>query len=145
MSPGASLRRRAGGEDGALATELVLLTPLLVVMLLFVVALGRLAGARIDVDGAAAQAARAASIARSPNTAVAMAQQTAADALSSDHVTCAALSVTTNTAGFAPGGQVAVTVTCSVDVADLVGLRLPPAERITSTATSVVDTYRAAS
>ena len=145
MTAGAPLGWRAGGEDGAVATELVLLTPLLVVMLVFVVALGRLAGARIDVDGAAAQAARAASIARSPTAAAAMARQTAADALSSDHVTCAALTVTTDTAGFAPGGQVAVTVTCTVALSDLVGLRLPPAEQITSTATSVVDTFRAAS
>ena len=63
-------RAGAGGglrdERGAVATELVLLTPLLIVMLLFVVALGRLAGARINVDGAAAQAARAASIATTP-------------------------------------------------------------------------------
>jgi len=145
VTAGASLGRRAGGEDGAVATELVLLTPLLVVMLLFVVALGRLAGARIDIDGAAAQAARAASIARSPTAAAAMARQTATDALSSDHVTCTALRVTTNTAGFAPGGQVEVTVTCTVALSDLVGLRLPPAEQITSTATSVGDTYRAAS
>jgi Flp pilus assembly protein TadG len=143
MTPGASAGRRAGGEDGAVATELVLLTPLLVVMLVFVVALGRLVSARIQVDGAAAQAARAASIARSPTTAATVARQTATDALSSDHVTCAALTVTTDTARFAPGGQVAVTVTCAVALSDLVGLRLPPTEQITSTSTSVVDTYRA--
>ena len=111
-------------------------------MLLVVVALGRVVSARIDVDGAAAQAARAASIARSPTTAVAVAQQTAAEALGSDHVTCAALTVT---AGFAPGGQVAVTVTCTVDLADLVGLRVPATRSISSTATSVVDVYRVAS
>jgi Flp pilus assembly protein TadG len=145
MTPGASAGRWAGREDGAVATELVLLTPLLVVMLVFVVALGRLVSARIQVDGAAAQAARAASIARSPTAAAALARRTATDALSSDHVTCAALTVTTDTAGFAPGGQVAVTVTCAVALSDLVGLRLPPTEQITSTSTSVVDTYRAAS
>ena len=137
--------RRLGGEAGAVATELVLLTPLLILMLLFVVALGRLAGARLEVDGAAAQAARAASIARDPATATAMAAQTAAAALGSDHVTCAHLTVSTDIAGFAPGGQVAVTVTCTVDLADMVGLRLPAAQSITSTATSVVDTYRQAS
>ena len=60
-------------ETGSVVAELVLLTPLLILVLLFVVALGRLAGARIDVDGAAAQAARAASIARDPATATAMA------------------------------------------------------------------------
>ena len=127
-----------------MATELVLLTPLLILMLLFVVALGRLAGARLDVDGAAAQAARAASIARDPSTATAMAQQTATAALGSDGVTCGHLTVTTDTAQFAPGGSVAVTVTCSVGLSDLTGLRLPASESISSTATSVIDTYRAA-
>jgi len=81
-------------ERGSVTVELVLLTPLLILLLLFVVALGRLSGARLDVDGAAAQAARAASIARDPTTATAMAQQTATAALGSDHVTCAQLTVT---------------------------------------------------
>ncbi len=138
------LRRGGAGESGSVATELVLLTPLLILMLLFVVALGRLAGARLDVDGAAAQAARAASIARDPSTATAMAQQTATSALGSDGVTCGHLTVTTDTAQFAPGGSVTVTVTCSVGLSDLTGLRLPASESISSTSTSVIDTYRAA-
>jgi Flp pilus assembly protein TadG len=141
--PASRRRRPSDGESGSVTAELVLLTPLLILLLLFVVALGRLAGARLEVDGAAAQAARAASIARDPATAIALARQTATVALSFDHVTCAALDVSTDTAGFAPGGQVAVTVTCSVDLGDLTGLRLPVAEAITSHATSVVDTYRA--
>jgi Flp pilus assembly protein TadG len=139
------LRQEGAGESGSVATELVLLTPLLILMLLFVVALGRLAGARLDVDGAAAQAARAASIARDPSTATAMAQQTATAALGSDGVTCGHLTVNTDTTQFAPGGSVVVTVTCSVGLSDLTGLRLPASESITSTATSVIDTYRAAS
>ena len=132
-------------ERGAVATELVLLTPLLIVLLLFVVALGRLAGARINVDGAAAQAARAASIATTPAEASAAAQQTATAALGSDHVTCATLQVTTNTARFAPGGSVSVTVSCSVALSDLTGLRLPASEDVTSSAISVIDTYRSVS
>ena len=143
MSAGRALRRLRTGEEGSVATELVLLTPLLILMLLFVVALGRTVSARLEVDGAAAQAARAASIARDPATATAMAQQTVSTALGSDHVTCANLTVTTDTADFVPGGQVVVTVSCSVDLADLVGLRLPAAETLTSTATSVLDVYRA--
>jgi Flp pilus assembly protein TadG len=129
-------------ERGSVTAELVLLTPLLILLLLFVVALGRLSGARLDVDGAAAQAARAASIARDPSTATAMAQQTATAALGSDHVTCAQLTVDTNTAQFAPGGSVAVTVTCHVALSDLTGLRLPASESVSSTASSVIDTYR---
>jgi Flp pilus assembly protein TadG len=129
-------------ERGSVTAELVLLTPLLILLLLFVVALGRLSGARLDVDGAAAQAARAASIARDPTTASAMAQQTATAALGSDGVTCGHLTVSTNTAQFASGGSVAVTVTCSVGLSDLTGLRLPASEAVTSTASSVIDTYR---
>jgi Flp pilus assembly protein TadG len=137
------VRRVRRDEAGSVATELVLLTPLLILMLLFVVALGRTVSARLEVDGAAAQAARAASIARDPSTATAMAQETATAALGSDGVTCGHLTVTTDTASFAPGGQVAVTVTCNVGLSDLTGLRLPASESVSSTATSVIDVYRA--
>ena len=130
-------------ESGSVTAELVLLTPLLILMLLFVVALGRLSGARLEVDGAAAEAARAASIARDPATATAMATQTATAALGSDHVTCGQLTVSTDTAQFAPGGSVAVTVTCHVALSDLTGLRLPASESVTSRATAVIDTFRA--
>ena len=143
MNVGRAFCRLRAEESGSVATELVLLTPLLILMLLFVVALGRTVSARMEVDGAAAQAARAASIARDPVTATAMAEQAATTALGSDHVTCADLTVTTDTADFAPGGQVAVTVTCSVDLADLVGLRLPASQSISSTSTAVIDLYRA--
>ena len=125
-----------------MTAELVLLTPLLIVILLFVVALGRLAGARLNVDAAAAQAARAASIARDPATASTTARQIATAALGSDHVTCAQLTVSTDTSDFTPGGLVAVTVTCTVTLADLTGLRLPASESVSSTANSVIDTYR---
>lgn len=137
--------RLDGQESGSVALELVLLTPLLLLMLLFVVALGRTVSARLEVDGAAAQAARAASIARDPTTAAAMATQAATTALGSDGVTCGNLTVSTDTADFAPGGQVEVTVTCHVHLADLVGLRLPSTETLSSTASSVIDTYRATS
>ncbi len=138
-------RRARRDESGSVATELVLLTPLLILMLLLVVALGRTVSARLEINGAAAQAARAASIARDPATATAVAEQTATAALGTDGVTCGHLMVSTDTAGFGPGGQVAVTVTCTVDLADLVGLRLPASEAISSTSTSVIDQYRAAS
>ena len=97
MRPGP---RRRDNERGSATVELVILTPLLILLLLFVVALGRLAGARIDVDGVAAQAARAASIARSPQAATSSAQQTAASALSSQHITCAHLAVSVDTTNF---------------------------------------------
>lgn len=140
----ARLARRRHDESGSIAAELVLVTPLLILLLLFVVALGRLASARIDVNGAAAVAARAASIARDPTAATATAQQTASAALAGDGVACASLNVATDTAAFAPGGEVAVTVTCAVDFADLAGLHIPAATTVSSSSMSVVDTYRQA-
>jgi Flp pilus assembly protein TadG len=132
-------------ERGSVTVELVLVTPLLILLLLFVVALGRLASARIDVNGAAAQAARAASIARDPESASSAAKQTATAALADDHVTCANLAVATDTSGFSAGGTVAVTITCNVDLADLAGLQLPASTAISARSVSVVDTYREAS
>jgi Flp pilus assembly protein TadG len=125
------------------AAELVIITPVLILMLLFVVGLGRLATARLDVDGAASQAARAASVAAAPATATAAAEQTATAALGGDHVTCNGLTVTTDTSNFVPGGWVAVTVTCTVDMDDLTGIRFPAAQSVSSRAVEVIDTYAA--
>lgn len=138
--------RRTGveAEEGSATAELVILTPLLILLLLLVVALGRLAGARGDVDGAAAQAARAASIARDPTAAAAAATQAAEMALASQHVTCAHLGVAVDTTRFTPGGNVAVTVSCSVDLSALTGLHLPARETVTDRFVEPLDRYRSA-
>lgn len=137
--------RRVRGEEGSATAELVILTPLLILLLLFVVALGRLAGARIEVDGAAAQAARAASIAGNPTQANAAAQQSASSALSSQHITCTHLSVSVDTTDFTPGGSVAVTVSCAVDLSTLTGLHLPMTETLSNRFVEPIDAYRSIS
>ena len=92
-------RRR--DERGSVAAELVLLTPILILMLLFVVALGRLAGAAST------------SMARPPRRPVPpplpgpgysdrRGPADAAAALGSDHVTCAQLDVSTDTTQIRP-------------------------------------------
>jgi Flp pilus assembly protein TadG len=131
-------------EEGSATAELVILTPLLILFLLLVVAFGRLAGARGDVDGAAAQAARAASIARDPTSASAAATQTAQATLGSEHVTCAHLAVAVDTTSFTPGGNVAVTVTCAVNLSTLTGLHLPASETIAERFVEPIDRYRSA-
>lgn len=136
-------RRR--GEAGSATAELVILTPLLILLLLLVVALGRMAGARGDVDGAAAQAARAASIARDPTSATAAATQTAQAALAGQHVTCSHLGVAVDTTDFTPGGNVAVTVTCAVDLSTLTGLHLPATETVSDRFVEPLDRYRSLS
>ncbi len=135
-------RRRRRGDDGSAAVELVLVTPLLVLLLLVVVALGRLADTRLIVADAAHQAARAASLARTPSQARAQAEHAAAVALREAGASCQNPSVRLATGGLKPGGTVSATLTCTTDLDRLAGTGLPGHVRLSDTAFSVVDTYR---
>jgi Flp pilus assembly protein TadG len=129
-------------ERGSAAAELVLVTPLLILLLLLAVAAGRLVQGKLDVDSAAQQAARAASEARTPQAASAQATQVAQAALAGQSVSCDPAVITADTGDFVPGGEVTVTVTCTVRLSDLSLLHVPGSETITSTFTSPIDTYR---
>jgi Flp pilus assembly protein TadG len=138
-------RLRARNPDGgSAAAELVLITPLLIVIMLLIVAAGRLVDARLQVDSAAMQAARAASLARDPGAAAAQAEATAQAALASEHVTCDPLAVSPDTSAFRPGGQVTVQVTCTVSLAGLALLHVPGSQTLTAQFTSPIDVYRGA-
>ena len=127
-------------QRGSAAVELVLVTPVLIALMLFVVAGGRLASARADVDAAARDSARAASIARSPASAE-RDGKAAAEAVLNDR-SCQTPSVTIDTTGFRPGGTVAATVSCEIDLADLTGLGLPGRRLISSRFVEPVDVFR---
>jgi len=129
-------------DRGSAAAEMVLLTPLLMLFLFLIVAAGRLVQARLEVDSAAQQAARAASLARDPSSAAADATATAQAALASQHITCDPLSVSPDLSDFLPGGQVTVQVSCTVSLAGLTLLHLGGAETLTSTFASPIDVYR---
>ncbi len=129
-------------DRGSVAAELTLVTPLLLLMLLFVVLCGRLAGARLRLDDVAHQAARAASAARTVTAAQTDARATAESALAAAGVTCRELVVTVDTAGLRPGSTVTATVTCTVGLDDLSLLAVPGATRLTATFTSPVDVLR---
>ncbi len=129
-------------ENGSLSMELVLVTPALVALMLFVVFAGRLGQASADVTQAAAQAARAASLQAGPGAAAASADAAAAANLNASGVDCADLDVAVDTSQFAPGGTVGVTVACSVALGDLVGAGLPGSRVLSSTSVEVIDTYR---
>ena len=131
-------------ERGSATLELVLLTPLLLLMLLFVVFLGRLGEARNDVDRAARDAARAASIARTPLDADAAGRAAAADTLQSGGVSCRQMEVAVDTSRFAAGGDVAATVSCTVDLADMAELTVPGSQTMTASFTEPIDTFRGA-
>lgn len=133
---------RMHNQRGSAATELTLVTPLLLVFLLFVVAGGRFVGARLDVDNAAASAARAASIARDSNAATLDAQTSAQATLGAHGITCRSLDVNVDTVAFLPGGWVGVDVTCSIDISDLALLQFPGTQTVHSRFVAAIDAYR---
>ncbi|MER6091293.1 TadE/TadG family type IV pilus assembly protein [Streptomyces bluensis] len=124
--------------------ELVLVTPLLVLVFLVVVAFGLLADARLVVADAAHQAARAASLARTEKEARAQAERAAGAALREAGASCTRPSVRLATGGLRPGATVTARVSCTADLGDLTGSGLPGHVPLADTAFSVVDTYRSA-
>ena len=129
-------------DRGSATLELVLVTPLLLMLVLLAVGAGRLATARADVDGTARAAARAASIRRDPASASRAAWQTAVATLAERRVTCRRLDLATDTRAFQPGGWVAVELTCTVDLSDLSLLRLPGSRAIHARFVESLDTFR---
>ena len=131
------------GEGGSAALEVALVTPLLLVTLLFVVGLGRLASASGQIEQASRDAARAASIARTPAAAQPDAQQAAAADLAADAITCGSLTVAVDTSAFRPGGTVAVHLACAVSLADVVVAGFPGSHTLTARSVAPIDVYRA--
>ncbi len=144
-------RRRGGrwwaawwrADRGSVAAEVTLVTPFLIMLLVFVaVVIHRGVDARLRLDDAAHEAARAASIQRTSPTAIAAAQSTAASALSSAGVSCQSLAVDTATGGMRPGGTVSVTVSCTVNFSDALILGVPGQKQLSATAVEPIDTWR---
>ena len=129
-------------DRGSATIELVLATIPLILMLLFVVFCGRMADTRQRIDDAAHQAARAASLARSPSGAVADAQAEAARALADAGIGCQPLAVKTDTRGWGPGSTVTVTITCTVGLSDLALLGVPGSTTLQSSFASPLDVHR---
>lgn len=143
-------RGRAGrlgrAQHGSVSVEMaVLVFPLTVLLVLAVVLCFRVAAARLNLQAAAAAAARTASLARTPATARGAAGTSVRTNLADHHLTCRPLTVTVDLGDFQPGGQVSVTLTCTVSTRDLVGLAPAGSLTGTATATAVIDTWRTTS
>lgn len=120
--------------------------PTLIMFLCMAIAGGRIVTSGAKIDAAAEDAAREASIHRTAGAAQNAAQAAAAESLSDQGITCASTSVNINTGGLnVPVGQVGTvtaTVTCTVNLSDMLLPGVPGAKTLTSSATSVVDQYR---
>lgn len=132
---------RAHDERGSAAVEMVVLAPLLVLVLAVVLMLGRLVTAKQEVDQAARDAARAASVERSAGAAQTAAQAVAASSLAGQGVTCRNQNVQVDIANFRPAGTVTVTVRCQVPLSKQPAGLLSGAT-MHATFTVPVDTYR---
>lgn len=138
--------RSVRSDDGSAAIEAAILLPALIMFLCMAIAGGRIVTSGAKIDSAAEDAAREASIHRTAAAAQGAAQSAAAESLEDQGIKCASTSVSINTGGLSvPVGQVgtvSVTVTCTVNLSDLLLPGVPGAKTLTSTATSVVDQYR---
>ncbi|MET8846000.1 TadE/TadG family type IV pilus assembly protein [Amycolatopsis sp. NPDC004625] len=125
-----------------MTVETVLLAPVLVMLLVFVaVVVHRGVDARLRLDDAAHQAARAASLQRTPTAAVTAAQATAISALADAGLVCRDAAVSTTTSS-SPGSSVVVSVRCTVDFGQAFVLGVPGSRTLSAEATEVVDAYR---
>jgi Flp pilus assembly protein TadG len=110
--------------------------------LLLVVGLGRIVEAEGRVQGAAHDAARAASVARSAASAAEAARGAAAVNLEERGVSCTGFEVAVDTTNFRPGGQVRVSVACTADLSGLGLSGLPGSKTLRSEATAPLEQYR---
>lgn len=138
-----STGRRPGRDGGSSTAELVILTPVVVLLVLFVVGLGRFAYSRELVAQAALAAARAASLADTPSQAVDLAQAAGQASLSGAGLSCQSFTADADTGAFQAGGAVTVTVSCTANLTDTVLTGLPGHTTVTATATVPLEKFRA--
>jgi Flp pilus assembly protein TadG len=124
-----------------MSLEMVIVTPIFIAFLLFLAGAGRMVDAKSQVDGAARDAARAASIARSAGSAQSLAAETAAAGMRGTDWCSGGPSVQTDVSNWGPGGRVGVTVTCDVDLGDLAFIGLPGTKRLQGHAIAPIDTF----
>ena len=138
--------RIPGDDQGSATLELVVWAPGLLLLIALLIVAGRVSSAHGAVEQAAVEAARSASIARTPQAARSQALASARESLAHQGIACTSVTITVDTSGFAAQAgtpaTVAATVTCPVRLSDLT-LPLPGTRTVTYTAVSSLDTFRA--
>ena len=136
------LGARVRDERGSIAVEVAVIAPALLFLMLLVVYAGKVSEADGNVERAASDAARAASLLQHPSDATAVAETIAAENLAAAGVPCLLLTTTVDTGEFVAGGTVTATVRCETSMADVSLLGVPGRRTFTATAVEVIDTYR---
>ena len=138
---------RVCGSRGSLSVELVVLAPALALLLLLLGAGGRVVEVQGHIDGAARDAARAASLARSSVQAAQLARQAAVADLGSTSW-CTPRSISVQVSGYpaagplpGSGADVAVTVSCAVNMSPFSALGFTARMRFTGQAVAPLDPF----
>jgi Flp pilus assembly protein TadG len=129
---------RNDGEHGSISVELAILTPIFALLLLSVVAVGRIQNSRADIESAARSAARDLSIARDPTAAIGRVRAAISQMVNVGSPGCQTLT-------FMPAitaETVTVVVGCVADLQDASILPLPGHMTLTATATEAIDRFR---
>lgn len=130
-------------ERGSGVVGLAVLTPVMVMLLFFVVAAGRIGVIESKLTTAASGAARAATQHQSIPAAQAAATTTAETSLRQLDVGChGGPQVYFHEIDLEPGGRVRVRVSCAVRLSDLTLLTIPGNLEMSADSASVVDRYR---
>lgn len=129
-------------ERGSISVEVAVIAPAFVFLMLLVVYAGKISEADGNVERAAAEGARAASLRQNPAAAVDDARSVVEANLAAAGVPCSQLDTSVDTSTFEPGGTVTVTVRCDASMADVTLLGVPGTRSFTATSTEVIDTYR---
>jgi Flp pilus assembly protein TadG len=127
-------------DSGSVTVEMALLTPVLMVLILFGVYSGRASESLIQVQSAADQAARGASkVSRSKVETTAL--QIAERALDSESTSCVDFTVSTAFIEQGNNDAVRVEISCTINVDGLTLLGLSQ-RRVTASSTEVLDRWR---
>lgn len=121
-----------------MAVEFVVLTPVLVAIMMLVVAFGRYVDIEGEVESAARDAVRAASLERDLATAQAVAQGVANDSVPGN-VNCSAVTIG---GSFSSGGTITAQLSCDVSYDGLGLIGLPGSVTIDGQSSAPIDTLR---
>ena len=137
-----SLRVRS--DTGSLTVELVVLTPIIMIVVLASLIFGRVTEARQQVVEAARAGAEAAAVLPTVGTAQWVGSINAVIDLIGRTHTCAHSVITIDTSHFVPGGWVTAHVSCLVLLSDIGFPGLPGSTTVSASATAPLDPYRSA-
>jgi len=133
---------KPSAERGSLTLELAIAAPVLIAVMLFIAGASAVQRARADLDDAAWEAARSASLARSPTDAEAAATAAVERRLAGSQHSCDDRVVDTDVSQFKPGGTVAIEISCSLPLSEAFGL-FPGRVHLHSRAAEPLEPFRA--